>query len=129
MQTWQQVYSPIMGSLGLSALVALIPIIFFFAALAVFRMKGHVAGAITLALSIVIAIVAFGMPTQMALASAGYGFLFGLWPIAWIIIASVFLYKLTVKSGQFGIIRNSIITITEDQRIQVIPSLANLINH
>jgi lactate permease len=120
MQTWQQVYSPIMGSLGFSALVALIPIIFFFAALAVFRMKGHVAGAITLALSIVIAIVAFGMPTHMALASAGYGFMFGLWPIAWIIIASVFLYKLTVKSGQFGIIRNSIITITEDQRIQVI---------
>ena len=56
----------------------------------------------------------------MVFASAEYGFLFGLWPIAWIIVASVFLYKLTVKSGQFEIIRNSIISITEDQRIQVI---------
>jgi lactate permease len=56
----------------------------------------------------------------MVFASAEYGFLFGLWPIAWIIVASVFLYKLTVKSGQFEIIRNSIIKITEDQRIQVI---------
>ena len=120
MQTWQQVYAPIGGSLGLSALVALIPIIFFFLALAVFRMKGHFAATITLALSVVVAVVAFGMPTSMAFASAGYGFLYGLWPIAWIIVASVFLYKLTVKSGQFGIIRNSILTITDDQRIQVI---------
>jgi len=120
MQTWQQVYSPIAGSLGLSALVALIPIIFFFLALAVFRMKGHFAATITLALSMIVAVVGFGMPTNMAFASAGYGFLYGLWPIAWIIVASVFLYKLTVKSGQFGIIRNSILTITDDQRIQVI---------
>lgn len=120
MQAWQQVYAPIGGSIGLSALVAVIPIVFFFAALAVFRMKGHIAGAITLALATSIAIFAFGMPANMALSSVWYGFLFGLWPIAWIIVASVFLYKLTVKSGQFGIIRNSIITITEDQRIQVL---------
>ena len=120
MQTWQQVYAPLGGSLGLSALVALIPIVFFFLALAVFRMKGHYAATATLALSIAVAVVGFGMPANMAFASAGYGFLYGLWPIAWIIIASVFLYKLTVKSGQFGIIRNSIISITEDQRIQVI---------
>ncbi|WP_263831793.1 lactate permease LctP family transporter [Sulfurospirillum oryzae] len=120
MQTWQQVYAPIGGSLGLSALVALIPIVFFFMALAVFRMKGHFAATITLALSMIVAVVAFGMPANMAFASAGYGFLYGLWPIAWIIVASVFLYKLTVKSGQFGIIRNSILTITDDQRIQVI---------
>jgi len=120
MQTWQQVYAPIGGSLGVSAFVALIPIIFFFLALAVFKMKGHLAATITLALSMIISVIAFGMPTGMVLSTAAYGFLTGLWPIAWIIVASVFLYKLTVKSGQFGIIRNSIITITEDQRIQVI---------
>ncbi|MDD2383001.1 MAG: lactate permease LctP family transporter [Sulfurospirillaceae bacterium] len=120
MEAWQQVYAPIGGSIGLSALVAVIPIVFFFAALAVFRMKGHIAGAITLALATAIAIFVFGMPATMAFASVLYGFLFGLWPIAWIIVASVFLYKLTVKSGQFGVIRNSIITITEDQRIQVL---------
>lgn len=119
METWQQMYSPL-GSLGLSAGVALIPIVFFFLALAVFRLKGHVAGAVTLALSVLVAIIAFNMPTKMALAAAGYGFLYGLWPIAWIIVAAVFLYKLTVKSGQFEIIRSSVLSITDDQRLQVL---------
>ncbi|WP_447745828.1 lactate permease LctP family transporter [Pseudomonas nicosulfuronedens] len=119
MQTWQQIYTPL-GSLGLSALVAVIPIVFFFLALAVFRLKGHVAGSITLALSIIIAIVAFGMPADMAIAAAGYGFAYGLWPIAWIIVAAVFLYKLTVKSGQFEVIRSSVLSITGDQRLQVL---------
>ena len=119
MQTWQQLYAPL-GSLGLSALVALIPIVFFFLALAVFRLKGHVAGSITLALSILVAIFAFNMPADMAFAAAGYGFAYGLWPIAWIIVAAVFLYKLTVKSGQFEIIRSSVLSITDDQRLQVL---------
>jgi lactate permease len=119
MQTWQQLYSPL-GSLGLSALAAVIPIVFFFLALAVFRLKGHVAGSITLALSILAAIFAFQMPVDMALAAAGYGFLYGLWPIAWIIVAAVFLYKLTVKSGQFEVIRSSVLSITDDQRLQVL---------
>jgi lactate permease len=119
MQTWQQLYTPL-GSLGLSAVVALIPIVFFFLALAVFRLKGHIAGSITLALSVLVAIFAFQMPADMALAAAGYGFAYGLWPIAWIIVAAVFLYKLTVKSGQFEIIRSSIMSITDDQRLQVL---------
>jgi L-lactate transport len=119
MQTWQQLYTPL-GSLGLSALAAVIPIVFFFLALAVFRLKGHVAGSITLALSILVAIFAFHMPVDMALAAAGYGFLYGLWPIAWIIVAAVFLYKLTVKSGQFEVIRSSVLSITDDQRLQVL---------
>ncbi|MDV7210535.1 lactate permease LctP family transporter [Azotobacter beijerinckii] len=119
MQAWQQLYTPL-GSLGLSALAALIPIVFFFLALAVFRLKGHLAGSITLALSILVAIFAYGMPADMALAAAGYGFLYGLWPIAWIIVAAVFLYKLTVKSGQFEVIRSSVLSVTDDQRLQVL---------
>ena len=119
MQAWQQLYTPL-GSLGLSALAAVIPIVFFFLALAVFRLKGHVAGSITLALSILVAIFAFQMPADMAFAAAGYGFLYGLWPIAWIIVAAVFLYKLTVKSGQFEVIRSSVLSITDDQRLQVL---------
>ncbi|BAN50668.1 lactate permease LctP family transporter [Metapseudomonas resinovorans] len=119
MQTWQQLYTPL-GSLWLSALVALIPIIFFFLALAVFRMKGYIAGTITLALSLAVAIFAFQMPVDMAFAAAGYGFAYGLWPIAWIIVAAVFLYKLTVKSGQFEVIRSSVLSITDDQRLQVL---------
>ncbi|HJR30436.1 MAG TPA: lactate permease LctP family transporter [Pseudomonas sp.] len=119
MQTWQQLYSPL-GSLGVSALAAVIPIVFFFLALAVFRLKGHVAGSITLALAIAVAIFAFQMPVDMAFAAAGYGFAYGLWPIAWIIVAAVFLYKLTVKSGQFEVIRSSVLSITDDQRLQVL---------
>ncbi len=119
MQTWQQIYSPL-GSLGLSALAAVIPIVFFFLALAVFRLKGHIAGSITLGLSILVAIFAFQMPADMAFAAAGYGFAYGLWPIAWIIVAAVFLYKLTVKSGQFEVIRSSVLSITDDQRLQVL---------
>ncbi|KFG94835.1 L-lactate permease [Burkholderia paludis] len=119
MQVWHQIYTPL-GSLGLSALVAAIPIIFFFVALAVLRMKGHVAAAITLLLSLGVAILAYGMPVRQALAAAGFGFAYGLWPIAWIIVAAVFLYKIVVKTGQFDIIRASVLSITDDQRLQML---------
>jgi lactate permease len=119
METWQQIYTPL-GSLWLSALAAVVPIVFFFLALAVFRLKGHVAGTATLLISLVIAVVVYQMPASMALASALYGFAYGLWPIAWIIVAAVFLYKMTVKAGQFDIIRSSVLSITGDQRIQVL---------
>jgi L-lactate transport len=119
MQTWQQIYDPL-GNLWLSSIVAAIPIIFFFIALAVFRLKGHVAGTITVALALLVAILFYHMPISMALASAGYGFLYGLWPIAWIIVTAVFLYKVTVKTGQFEIIRASVVSLTEDQRLQML---------
>ena len=120
MPTWTQDYDPVGGSLWLSAAVAVIPIVFFFIALAVLRMKGHIAALITVALAVLVAVVAYGMPTSMALAATGYGFLFGLWPISWIIVAAVFLYKLTVKTGQFEVIRSSVLTITADQRLQMV---------
>ncbi|RQS21882.1 lactate permease LctP family transporter [Burkholderia sp. Bp8998] len=119
MQVWHQIYTPL-GSLWLSALVAAIPIIFFFVALAALRMKGHVAAAITLLLSLGVAIFAYGMPVPQALAAAGFGFAYGLWPIAWIIVAAVFLYKIVVKTGQFDIIRASVLSITDDQRLQML---------
>ncbi|WBS05311.1 lactate permease LctP family transporter [Pseudoduganella sp. SL102] len=119
MQVWNQVYAPL-GSLGLSALAAAVPIIFFFLALAVMRMKGHVAGAVTLGLALLVAVFAYGMPVPQALASAGYGFAYGLWPIAWIIITAVFLYKVVDRTGQLAVIRASILSITDDQRLQVL---------
>ena len=116
---WNQVYDPL-GNPWLSALVALIPIAVFFISLLVLKLKGQWAGLLTVASAIVIAIVVYGMPTDKALWSFAYGAFYGLWPIAWIIIAAIFLYKLTVKSGYFDILRESIIAITPDQRIQVI---------
>ncbi|MCU5021712.1 L-lactate permease [Bacillus cereus] len=119
MNTWTQVYDPF-GNIWISAAVALIPIIFFFLALAVFRMKGYVAGFITVVLTVLVALFAYKMPFTMAMAATGYGFLYGLWPIAWIIIMSVFLYKISVKTGQFDVIRASVLSITSDHRLLVI---------
>ena len=119
LQHWQQIYDP-MSNIWVSSAIALIPIIFFFLALAVFRMKGSVAGTITVVLALLVSLFAYQMPTMMALASLVYGFFYGLWPIAWIIIGAVFLYKVSVKTGQFDIIRSSILSITEDQRLQML---------
>ncbi len=119
MAPWTQSYDPA-GNLWLSALIAGVPIIFFFLALTRFHLKGHVAGTGTVVLALAVAVLFYKMPVAAALAAAGYGFLYGLWPIAWIIIAAVFLYKLTVKSGQFEIIRASVTSVTEDQRLQML---------
>ncbi|ENV33399.1 L-lactate permease [Acinetobacter gerneri DSM 14967 = CIP 107464 = MTCC 9824] len=119
LQHWQQIYDP-MGNIWVSSIVALIPIIFFFLALAVFRMKGSIAGTITVILALLVSLFAYQMPAGMAFASAIYGFFYGLWPISWIIIGAVFLYKVSVKTGQFNIIRSSILSLTEDQRLQML---------
>ncbi|TWB24869.1 L-lactate permease [Nitrospirillum amazonense] len=119
MQPWVQVYDPF-GNMVVSALVAVLPIVFFFVALAVLRLKGYVAGTLTVLIALIIAIAAYGMPASSAIAAVVYGFFYGLWPIAWIIVAAVFLYKITVKTGQFDIIRASVISITEDQRLQML---------
>lgn len=119
MQVWQQNYDPL-DNIWLSSLVAVIPIVFFFYALIKLRLKGHVAGTCTVVLALLVALLLYRMPVAYALASAAYGFLYGLWPIAWIIIAAVFVYKISVKTGQFDIIRASILSITPDQRLQML---------
>lgn len=119
MQPWEQLYDPA-GNLWLSSLIALLPIAFFFIALAVLRMKGWLAGTITVAIALAVALLFYRMPVEQALGAAGFGFIYGLWPIAWIIIGAVFLYKIAVKTGQFAIIRASILSVTEDQRLQML---------
>lgn len=116
---WEQNYNPL-GNEWLSAIVALLPIVLFFISLVLFKLKGHIAGLLTVILATLIAIFVYGMPVDKALYSILYGAFYGIWPIAWIIIAAIFLYKLCVKSGYFDILRESIIAITPDQRIQVI---------
>ena len=88
---WQQQYDPA-GNLWISSLVALAPILVFFIALAVLRLKGWLAGTITVAVALAVALLFYRMPAGQALAAAAYGFFYGLWPIAWIIVGAVFLY-------------------------------------
>lgn len=117
---WKQDFTPVADQLWLSAIVALIPILYFFWALAVKRMKGHIAGLTTLLLAVVLAVIAYRMPAGKAVMSVTQGAVYGLLPIGWIIITSVFLYKLTVKTGHFDIIRNSVVSLTEDRRLQAL---------
>lgn len=118
-QAWQQQYDPA-GNLWLSSLIALLPIAVFFVALAGLRLKGWLAGTITVAVALGVALLFYRMPAGPALAAAAYGFLYGLWPIAWIIICAVFLYKVSVATGQFDVIRASVLSITADQRLQML---------
>ncbi|WP_071393559.1 L-lactate permease [Bacillus tuaregi] len=118
--TFTQNFTIVFDNLALTALVAVLPILYFFWALAIKRMTGHIAGLKTLVLAVVLAIFAFKMPAEMAIMSASQGAAYGILPIGWIIVTSVFLYKLSVKSGQFEIIRNSVQSITEDRRLQAL---------
>lgn len=116
---WQMDINPL-GNLGFSALVASIPILFLFWALAYKRMKGHWAGFWTVLIAIVIAVIVYKMPLKLALLSTFNGFLFGLWPVSWIVITAIYLYNLSVETGQFQIIRNSLSAISNDRRVQAI---------
>lgn len=116
---WQQVVDPL-GSIWLSAAVAFLPILCFLLCLLVFKLKGYQAGFITVIVATLIAFFVYGMPFSLIGASFVQGFAQGMWPIAWIIIAAIFLYKLSVKSGSFEVIKQSVISITPDHRIQVI---------
>lgn len=116
---YQQLTDPL-GSIWLSALLAFLPIFVFLICLLVFKLKGYQAGFITVIVASVVAFYAYGMPFSLIGASFVQGFAQGMWPIAWIIIAAIFLYKLSVKSGSFEVIKESVMSITPDHRIQVI---------
>jgi lactate permease len=116
---WTQVYDPL-GAWWLSTLVAALPVVVLLGLLAVFRVKPHwsaLAGAIT---ALVCASVVFGMPWRLSAASLAYGAAFGVLKIAWIVIAAVFLYDVTVYTGQFEIMKSSVAHITEDRRLQAL---------
>ncbi|GAB0173490.1 MAG: lactate permease LctP family transporter [Helicobacter trogontum] len=117
---WTQNYMPVADNIWLSGLVALLPILLFLACLVWFKLKGWLAASLTVGFSAIIALVVYGMPFNMVAMSFIQGFLVGLWPIAWIIIAAIFLYKIAVKTGYFEILKESVIAVTPDQRLQVI---------
>jgi lactate permease len=117
--TWPQTYDPL-GSLALSTLLAALPIVVLLGTLALLRWPAHLAALAGLASALVIAVVPFGMPAPMALASAGYGAMYGLLPIGWIVLNVIFLYRLTDERGLFDVLRHSITTVTDDRRLQLL---------
>ena len=117
--TWTQSYIPL-GSLYLSALVAATPVIALLAALAFFHVKAHWAALLGLALAQITAIFVFGMPGRMAVATALNGAAFGLFPIGWIVLNAIFVYDLTVATGKFEVVKDTIAGLASDRRIQVL---------
>src|SRR3954447_8480099 len=117
---YQQVTDPVGDSLGLSSIFAALPIITLFVLLGGLKMKAQWAGLISLAVAILVAVIVYPMPVDQALLSAGEGAAFGLFPIMWIVVNAVWLYNITVKTGDFAVLRRSFAKISDDQRIQAI---------
>ncbi len=116
---WTQIYDPL-GHWWLSTLVAGLPIIVLFGLLAGLKVKPHwcaIAGAST---AVAVAIIFFKMPPALAAVSFGYGVAYGILKIAWIVLAAVYLYDISVETGQFEIMKESVAGITADRRLQVL---------
>src|SRR5216683_581185 len=116
---WTQVYDPL-GHWWLSTLIATLPILVLFGLLAGLKVRPHwcaIAGAVTAA---AVAIIFFKMPLILAAMSFGYGVAFGVLKIAWIVLAAVYLYDISVETGQFEIMKESVAGVTADRRLQVL---------
>ena len=116
---WHQNYDPL-GNANLSALLAALPVLVFLLALTVLRLKGLTAALLAVGVSALVSSLVFGMPLDTLLGAALLGIANGVFPISFIVLMAVWLYKLAIRSGKFEVIRGSIATISEDQRIQVL---------
>lgn len=116
---WSQGYNPT-GSWTGSTLVAALPIVVLLGAMAILRLKAHMAAIAGLAATLIAAVAVFHMPTRLALSAAVYGAGYGIFPICWIILPVIFLYNLTVKTGQFRTLQESLTGITADSRLQLL---------
>ena len=119
MGIWHQNYDPLGNALASTSMAAA-PVVLLLAMIASGKVKPHIAAAISLAVGLAIAIFTFGMPADMAAKAAGLGVISGLFPIGWIIINVIFLYRMTVECGWFGTIQQSISGLTEDRRLQLL---------
>ncbi len=116
---WSQNYAPV-GGIGTSALIAAIPVVVLLALLAFWHMRAHIAALIALGVALATAILVFGMPVKLATAAAAYGAAFGLLPIGWLILNAIFIYQLSVETGQFAVLQKQIAGVSGDRRIQAL---------
>ena len=116
---WAQAYDP-MGHWAISTIFAALPIVVLLGAMAVLRLKAHVAACAGLITALAVALLVFHMPVRLGLTAAAYGAGYGLFPICWIILPVIFLYDLTVKTGTFLTLQESLTNITDDSRLQLL---------
>jgi lactate permease len=116
---WNQVYNP-MGSAALSTIAAAIPVVALLVLIASGKVKAHLAALTALIIAIVVAVAIFTMPVQLAIRASLLGVATGLFPIGWIILNVIFLYRLTKEKGWFDILQQSIGDITSDRRLQLL---------
>jgi lactate permease len=117
--TWLQGYDPT-GHWWLSTIFASLPVVVLLGSMAIFRLKAHVSAVVGLATALAVAVLIFHMPGRLALTTAVYGAGYGLFPICWIILPVIFLYQLTVKTGRFVALQQSLTNITDDGRLQLL---------
>jgi lactate permease len=115
---WQHNYEPVAGSLGLSALIAAIPIVVLFIMLGALRKPAWMSALAALASALIVSLTVYGMPVKLALLATLYGAAYGMFPIAWIVFASIMLYRIAVDTGKFEIIKDSVGGLTDDRRLQ-----------
>ncbi|WP_066953005.1 L-lactate permease [Streptomyces lushanensis] len=115
-----QQLEPVADSLALSALVAALPLATVLVLLGVIRMKAHLAGLTGLAVAVVVGWLTFGMPLGQTLSAGAAGVLFGLFPIMWIVVNALWVYRLTVRTHHFDILRRSFGRLSDDPRIQAL---------
>ncbi len=116
---WQQIYDPF-GNMIISTALAAIPVVVMLAALGFFHIKAHIAAGMGLVAAVLVAVLAYGMPAEMAGKAAMYGGFTGLLPIGWIVLNIIFLQQLAEKNGSFKILQDSLSGITEDRRLQLL---------
>ncbi|QKW00850.1 L-lactate permease [Streptomyces sp. NA02536] len=115
-----QELEPVAGSLGLSALVAALPLVIVLVLLGGVRMKAHLAGLIGLLAAVLVACLAYGMPLDQTLSSGVQGAVFGLFPIMWIVVNALWVYRMTVRTRHFDVLRRSFGRLSDDPRIQAL---------
>jgi lactate permease len=117
---YQQVLDPIADSLGWSSLVAALPLAVLFVLLGGLRMRAWLASLIALAVSLAVAIWAYGMPAGQAFLAGTEGAAFGFYPILWIVINALWVYNITVTTGHFDVLRRSFAQVSDDSRLQAV---------